>query len=383
MPRGIVIGFWDESKGIKTVTQYPQTTYISEATLIQLYARHVNIENQTPSIVEAIIGDTKYLSYRTGPNRNYYFILVVDVEESAELYIDGYIESLQLIIQNLPNNRYLDNIGLFFTNIERYYLLNDEQKLSWLFQNDLRRIILEILRKAAVIEKSRLIHKIEESYREIFFDIEPILMSLEKSGIIRVETIDNASYIFFLRDIIFERIPPVYQHETIDNRGLPPKLKKSYQHDVDRFFAGFKPSEEDALSIIEKVILDTQIYESLKLLRVACITRADFETLASKGVQDVDYILKTLWETNMILVLQGEEKAEYYCLKSDFYVKSFFPSYLLNIVKIVHQNKMEHPAALIREVQLLKSMYNELFDDLKRRTSKSKKEIEEEIFLNY
>jgi hypothetical protein len=381
--RGIIIAYWDESKGMRTIVHYPQNVIISEANLIQLYALHVNSKNETPTLLETTFDDAKYLSYRSGPDQRYFFILVSDPNENANMYEDGFIESLQLIIQNLDNNVYMDNMDRFFENIERYYLLNDEQKLSWLFQNDLRRIILDILRKAAVIEKKRLVAKVTESYSGEFFDIEPILMSLEKSGIIRLESIKESIYIFFVEDMIFERIPPVDQHETIDSRGLPSKLKKSYQREVDKFFSGYKPSEEDALDIIEKVILDPQIYECLKLLRVACITRADFEVLAAKGVRDVDYILKTLWETNMILVLQGDKNIEYYCLKSDFYVKPFFPSYLLNIIKIVYQNKMENPVALIRAIQILKTMYNELYISLKARTDKNKKEIEEDIFLNY
>ena len=157
MPKGIVIGHWDESKGIRTVTQYPHGTYISDADLIHLYARHVNEEENASTIIETLIQNSKYLSFRSGPERKYYIILVADTEENAELYEDGFIESLQLILQNLNNNQYLDNIALFFTNIERYYLLNEEQKLSWLFQNELRRIVIEALRKVAVIEKSRLV----------------------------------------------------------------------------------------------------------------------------------------------------------------------------------------------------------------------------------
>ncbi len=384
MTRGLIIAFWDESKGIRTVTQHPQDVFISEGALIRLYSRHDSVENQIPTILETVIDDVKYISYRSGPEQRYFFILVVDPEESADLYEDGYIESLQLLIQSLHNNQYMDNIALFYSNIDRYYMLNEEQKLSWLFQNDLRRIIIEVLRKAAVIEKSHLIAKIEESYIDVYFDIEPILMSLEKSGIVRVEIIDNVPYVFFLEDVIFERIPPVDQYETIVSRGLPAKLKQSYQKEVTKFFSGYLPTEEDALQIIEKVILDTQIYESLKLLRVAVITRDDFEDLAAKGVRDIDYILKTLWDTNMIFVLQSnKDDTEYYCLKSDFYVKPYFPTYLLNIIKIVHNNKMESPKALVREIQLLKSMYTELHSSLVNRTKKSKKEVEDDIALNY
>jgi len=384
MPRGMIIAHWDETKGIRTVTQYPQNIHITDANLIHIYTRHVGAEHSPPSILETDIQDTKYMTYRSGPDNNYFFILVADLDESSEMYEDGYVESLQLMIQNLHNNQYMDNISLFFTNIERYYLLNDEQKLSWLFRYDIRRYILEILRKVAVIEKHRLKLKINENYTDAFFDIEPILISLEKSGIIRVEDIEDSTYVFFLEDVIFERIPPVDQHDTIVSRGLPAKLEKSYLHEVDKFFSGYKPSEEDALDIIEKVILDTQIYESLKLLRVACIIREDFEELASKGVRDVDYILKVLWETNMILVLSGEDdKKEYYCLKSDFHVKPFFPSYLLNILKILYQNEMENPNALLRELQILKSMYFELYTSIKDRTDKPKKEIEEDIYIHH
>jgi hypothetical protein len=64
-------------------------------------------------------------------------------------------------------------------------------------------------------------------------------------------------------------------------------------------------------------------------------------------------------------------------------VNPFFPSYLLNIIKIVYQNKVGNPKALIRELQILKSMYSELFSSIKMRTEKSKREIEIDIYLNH
>ena len=70
-------------------------------------------------------------------------------------------------------------------------------------------------------------------------------------------------------------------------------------------------------------------------------------------------------------------------LDLDFYVRPFFPSYLLNIIKIIHQNNMGNPKALMREIQILRTIYSELYASIKLRTDKPKKEIEEEIYLNH
>ena len=110
MTKGLIIGFWDKSKGMQSVTHYPQDVVISEGSLTHIYALHVSVENQPPAILESIIDGTKYISYRSGPEQRYFFILAVDPEESADLYEDGFIESLQLFIQSLHNNQYMDNI---------------------------------------------------------------------------------------------------------------------------------------------------------------------------------------------------------------------------------------------------------------------------------
>ncbi len=104
---------------------------------------------------------------------------------------------------------------------------------------------------------------------------------------------------------------------------LPKTLKDSYKNQVRTFFKNYKPSENDNLEIINKVILDPQCYEVLNLLREAIVTKNDIEKLRKKGVEDIDNTLKALWETKMIAVFQDESGTEYYCLITDFYVSLY------------------------------------------------------------
>jgi hypothetical protein len=64
-------------------------------------------------------------------------------------------------------------------------------------------------------------------------------------------------------------------------------------------------------------LLDPETYEVLKLLRQAIVTRDDLEKLQKKGVEDVDGVLKKLWDAQMIIVLQDEAGNEYFALQSN------------------------------------------------------------------
>lgn len=140
------------------------------------------------------------------------------------------------------------------------------------------------------------------------------------------------------------------------NRGLPSKLLENYRTDVKKFFLNYNPTEADNLKVLD-VLINPQAYDTLRLLRTAIVTRNDLEKLRKKGVEDLDKILKMLWETQIIQIFRAENDIEYYALLSDFYLDLIFPKYLMNIIKMNYDKKSKAEPVLIEYLTILEDAY--------------------------
>ncbi len=138
--------------------------------------------------------------------------------------------------------------------------------------------------------------------------------------------------------------------------GLPAQFTKEYNNDVRKFFQNYRPSEEDNIKIVE-IFVNPQVYETLRLLRTAIVTRDDLEKLRKKGVYDVYSVLKLLWDNQMIKVFHDEKNIEYYALLSDFYIEYLFPKYLLKAVKTEYEQKSKNKIILIEYLKILEEAY--------------------------
>ncbi|MFW9822580.1 MAG: hypothetical protein ACFFE4_06580, partial [Candidatus Thorarchaeota archaeon] len=115
-----------------------------------------------------------------------------------------------------------------------------------------------------------------------------------------------------------------------------------------------------------------QVYETLRLLRTAVVTKNSLEKLRKKGVEDLDDVLKLLWDTQMIEVFQDERENEYYALLSDFHLTLVFPKYLMNIIKTVYEQKSKSDQVLIEYLNVLENTYSNL-----KAAKKEKAKVEE------
>ncbi|MFX1555550.1 MAG: hypothetical protein ACFFBV_16620, partial [Promethearchaeota archaeon] len=103
-----------------------------------------------------------------------------------------------------------------------------------------------------------------------------------------------------------------------------------------------------------------QIYETVRLLRTAVVTKNELEKLRKKGVEDLDDVLKTLWDTQLIQVYRDERNVEYYALLSDFYLDIIFPKYLLNVIQTVYDQKSKADQVLMEYLTVLENSYHDL-----------------------
>jgi len=356
MPVGLVLMKWDERVGTEILAKYPEEITVTDKTLMQVYSTHEY--SGESGMISLMVGSLNIASYYTGPEKGYYILLLLNLDDDPDAYEGGLADTSRIILQNLEDEAYLQLIPSLFRRLSVYPTLNAEQRLAMTYQDEIKRMIINRLREEGVVSKSELMVWLKDRYKQGFVDLEGVLIELIKREIIKEASVKGmpSELIFLTNDIIMMRIPPVQLLKDPADRGLPSQLVEDYRTETKKFFQNYRPSENDNLTIID-VLINPQVYETLRLLRTAIVTRNDLEKLKKKGVDDVDEVLKMLWESQMIQVFQDDRNNEYYALLSDFYVELIFPKYLINIIKEEYEKKSKADQVLIEYLNVLENSY--------------------------
>jgi len=358
MPVGLVVMKWDERVGTEILAKYPEEIIVTDKTLMQVYSTHEYSGDS--GMISLMVGSLNIASYYTGPEKGYYVLLLLNLDDDPDSYEGGLIDVSRIILQNLEEEAYLSMIPSLFQRLSIYPTLNDEQRIAITYQDEIKRMIISRLREEGVVSKSELMVWLKDKYKQGFVDLEGVLTELIKRELVKEASVKGmpSELIFLTHDIMMLRTPPVQLLKDPADRGLPAQLAEDYRVEVKKFFQNYKPSEQDNLRVID-IIVNPQVYETLKLLRNAIVTKNDLEKLKKKGVEDVDDVLKMLWESQMIQVFQDDSNNEYYALLSDFYVNLIFPKYLLNIIKAEYEKKSKAEQVLVEYLNVLEDTYLE------------------------
>lgn len=356
MPVGLVVMRWDERVGTEILAKYPEEIIVTDKTLMQVYSTHEY--SGESGMISLMVGSLNIASYYTGPEKGYYILLLLNLDDDPDSYEGGLVDVSRIILQNLEDEAYISLIPSLFQRLSVYPTLNNEQQLAITYQDEIKRMIINRLREEGVVSKSELMVWLKDKYRQGFVDLDGVLIELIKRELIKEASVKGmpSELIFLIHDILMLRVPPVQLLKDPADRGLPAQLAEDYRMEVKKFFQNYRPSEQDNLRVVD-IIINPQVYETLRLLRTAIVTKNDLEKLKKKGVEDVDEVLKMLWEGQMIQVFQDEMNNEYYALLSDFHVDLIFPKYLLNIIKSEYERKSKAELVLIEYLNVLEDAY--------------------------
>ena len=367
MPLGMIVMHWDDRMGADIIARYPPESSIEDKTLMQLYSQHEYSGDS--GIVTMTSGPINIASYYTGVDDAIYTILLLSAQEDGEIYEDGLSEITRTITANIHTGT-LDAIlpGLF-QRLSVYPTLNEEQKLAMIFGSTIKRAIITRLREDVAVSKSELNIWLKDQHREGFFDIEIELNSLVKIGIVKVISIQGqpSDMVFLVEDILVLRVPSRELISDPVDHHLPESLKSAYFTEIKAYFEEYHPNESDNIALCENVLLEPQAYEVLKLIRQAMVTRNDIEKLRKKGVDDIDKVLRILWDNKLLVILQDEHGNEYYCLTADVVLKKIFPEYHIDTIKHQYQTRTQSPEVLKQALEIIKDRYYEMQKEAKRK----------------
>ena len=374
MPVGLAIMKWDPRIGTQIVAKYPEEIKISDATLMQIYSTHEY--SGESGMISLMVGPLNIASYFTGPDKGYYIILLLTLDDDPDSFEGGLSDISRIILQNIDDNAFVPMIPSLFRRLSVYPTLNQEQLLAITYQDEVKRMIINRLRDEGVVSKSELNVWLKDKYRYGFFDIDAILFDLVRREIIKETSVKDmpSELIFLINDLLILRVPPSAVYTEPVERGLPEALVNDYKLVVKNFFQSYNPSEEDNQKLID-LIVNPNIYDTIKLLRTTIATKNVLEKLRKKGVDDIDGVLKELWEHKIINVFRDKRGIEYYAMLSDFFVSLIYPKYLLNTVIQEYEVKSKTDKVLLEYLNVLKDAYYEI--KLKKKFNKKEIETEE------
>ncbi|MHA1728135.1 MAG: hypothetical protein ACTSWY_05335 [Promethearchaeota archaeon] len=361
MPVGMVVMKWDERIGAEILTKYPDELIIQDKTLMQIYSTHEYNQEAGMISLMAGAGARTIASYYTGPEHSLYTILVLSTEEDPDVFEEGLADASRMIVQNLEGEAFKAIIPSLFQRVSTYPSLDPSQKLMMLFLDEIKRMLLKRLQEEGSVLKSEVSIWLKDRFQTDFVDLDSIITSFIKTGLIKEASVKGvvSETLFLINDLIIYRIPAVDILKDPQDRGLPTaELAKNYISECKIFFQNYVPNEEDNLVMID-ILLEPQIYETVKLLRAAVVRRDDIEKLRKKGVEDIEYVLKKLWDGNFLVVSQDESGNEYFALKSDIKVKQYFPEYLVNTIRRDFNDNVKNPKVIIEHLNILEDTYIE------------------------
>ncbi|MBN2157644.1 MAG: hypothetical protein JW776_16475 [Candidatus Lokiarchaeota archaeon] len=360
MPTGLVLMKWDERLGVSILAKYPESIDVTNKTLMQIYSTHEY--SGESGLISLNVGSMNLVSYYTGPDIGVYMILALTLDEDPEVFEDGLSDATRLVIQNLENDAYRLLIPSIFQRLSVYPKLTEELKTAMLYTDKARRMVIKRLQEEGSLLKSEVTVWLKDQYRDGFADVEGLMQSLIKDSIIKTRSVKGSpsEMLYLINDIFITRVPPTELIRESVSRGLPQKLAEDYKSEVTSFFREYENTEEDNLKLLN-TLLDPATYETLKLLRQAIVTRDDLEKLQKKGVNDIDAVLKNLWDVQMIVVLRDEAGNEYYALQSNVQIEKIFPEYALNLIREQYSLKAISLQAALEYIDTLKDEYRARF----------------------
>ena len=371
MPVGLIVMKWDIRLGTKIEAVYPEEIEVSEDTLMQIYSAHEY--SGEPGVISLMVGPLNLVSYYGGPDVRYYVVLLLNLDEDPDAYEGGLSDISRMILQNVEEKTFKTLLPSLFHRISVYPSLSEELRLAITYEDQVKRMIIERLREEGVFTKSELVIWLKDKYRHGYVDINALIVDLIKIDLIKESSVKGmpSELIFFINDLLISRRPP--PNKLLKNsveKGLPENFANDYYIEVKNFFQNYRPSEEDNLKLIN-IFMNPQVYETLKLLRTSICTKNEIEKLKKKGVEDVDGVLKTLWENQIVHVFQSSEGIEYYALLSDFYITKIFPKYILQTIISEYGVKSKSDKVLIEYLNVLEDAYFEHKAQFKAKSKQS------------
>jgi len=115
MPVGLVVMKWDDRVGTEILAKYPEEIVITDKTLMQVYSTHEY--SGESGMISLMVGSLNIASYYTGPDKGYYILLLLNIDDDPDTYEGGLVDASRTILQNLEDDAYTQLVPSLFRRL--------------------------------------------------------------------------------------------------------------------------------------------------------------------------------------------------------------------------------------------------------------------------
>ncbi|MEE9378920.1 MAG: hypothetical protein V3V33_12890 [Candidatus Lokiarchaeia archaeon] len=119
MPNGIIVMKYDERSGIDIKAKYPEEKVnISNKSFMHILNLHEF--SKQPGFASLTIENINFITYYSGSETAYFFILMLSMLENPEDYEVVLEEVSNIILKNLGKNKYIEMVPSLYKRILEY-----------------------------------------------------------------------------------------------------------------------------------------------------------------------------------------------------------------------------------------------------------------------
>ncbi|MBN2155624.1 MAG: hypothetical protein JW776_06255 [Candidatus Lokiarchaeota archaeon] len=373
MPKGFVVTKWTDTDGLIVQLNYPEELKVDLDDMMRVFYAHITGVAEAGNVLVRLEKvQSNVASYFTGMDSPTPFMinLILELGEDPDMFGEAVIKDInEAILKYLRQlgtsisanyevvkklKQYLKN-ALFL--LERLKYLTKEQLLAQIYYSQKGRKILELLRERAY-SKKQLQALLEESLKKIITNLDITLDPFVKSGLVKQDWIEGVAevFLFLISDFTIFRAPAF---DLIDNakNNLPnPNLAEKYLSEVKKFFADYKPTEEDNL-VLARNLTNPDKFDYLALFRDRPYPLNKIPKGTDEGALDVAHLLSVMEKDNILKIIKDNKNVEWVFLLTDVAVRPFYPEYMLENIRKDQEEGIIKKETAIKHLDYLEKVY--------------------------
>ncbi|MFX0097931.1 MAG: hypothetical protein ACFE7E_09250 [Candidatus Hodarchaeota archaeon] len=362
MPKGIVVIRWDDKVGAVLEAKHPSDFEIDQEHVMRIFTTHA-LGSANPGFMSMRIEDLNVASYYTGimsGGQNQYCIsLVLEEGEDADAFEETLSEVSKEILEKAESQEMMDFILSAYERFARITEIEDEQRYAMIFSDPLRVLLLQKFIEGSTT-KSELKAWLEERTGREITDLDIVLAPFVKTELVKEAFVEGIpdECLFLIKDVFATRAPMARLRESMQDSIVPGDIGEQHLEDVEEYFKEYMSTPDDT-SRFSKVLSSPDIYLIIKKLRQGPYYFEELEDELDLYAKDsLPSLIDQLKKLDVVNDIEDTEGRQILLLKSDMKFTTFFPEYLIDVIrKRWNEGTLEQRQA-IKHLELLKDSYS-------------------------
>lgn len=363
MPEGIVIGKWDDVTGVVLHSKYPDTIEIADYNLMRIFTSHAVGEAQAGFLSLSLEEENMNVaSYFTGMGQKpqCFVSLLLSKDEDAKIYEESLLDVSTELLEKIDEPNFNELLAEAFEKLSKAIVLTDEQRLALIYKDAAHKLAHERLLKGPAT-MSMINDYVQDKEKISRLNVDLLISPLIRAGHAVQGWVPGypEQFIFLVRDFFIIRAP---SEKTIKsaNKGEPNEnIARSYLREVKEFFSNYNVAVDESKKLAE-ILITPEYYEIIQLIREKPYKISAINSSLSKEKLSCEPSIKKLEKANIVATYpSGKKTDKWVMLKSDVSIHTFFPEYLLEVLRSKLASGEISSETAIRHLDFLQQNYSE------------------------